>query len=195
MRTSELLHFAFRARDPLALGRWYADLFDAQFLVHPIMSAVGIVIVKLNHPQAVFDGLLEFWPWDLQWDGGTAVFRKIEPRPSPTTYGHAAVKVAADAPAICAELDRRGIAYRMELRATGFMIPVVDDPEGNMVELFPNIDNMPLPGKALCPPAHFDEALAQIHAQFAEMTKNLRPEDGVPLLLFEQYAQQQQQQQ
>ena len=26
MRTSELLHFAFRARDPLALGRWYAQL-------------------------------------------------------------------------------------------------------------------------------------------------------------------------
>jgi len=26
------------------------------------------------------------------------------------------------------------------------------------------------------------------------MTKNLRPEEGVPLLLFEQYAQQQQQQ-
>ena len=99
MRTSELLHFAFRARDPLALGRWYAELFDGQFFVHPIMSALGIVIVKLNHPEAVFDGLLEFWPWDLQWDGEAAVFRKIEPRPSPTSYGHAALKVAADASA------------------------------------------------------------------------------------------------
>ena len=39
------------------------------------------------------------------------------------------------------------------------MIPVVEDPEGNMVELFPNIDNMPLPGKALCPPEHIDAAL------------------------------------
>lgn len=194
MRTSELLHFAFRARDPLALGRWYAELFDGQFFVHPIMSALGIVIVKLNHPEAVFDGLLEFWPWDLQWDGQAAVFRKIEPRPSPTSYGHAAVKVAADAPAIRAELERRSIAYRMEPRATGFMIPVVDDPEGNMVELFPNIDNMPLPGKALCPPEQLDAALAQIQAQFAEMTKNLDPSNGVPLLLFEQYAQQQQQQ-
>ena len=58
MKTSELLHFAFRARDPLALGRWYAELFEGQFFVHPVMSALGIVIVKINHPEAVFDGLL-----------------------------------------------------------------------------------------------------------------------------------------
>src|SRR6478609_4603279 len=129
MKTSELLHFAFRARDPLALGRWYAELFEGQFFVHPVMSALGIVIVKINHPEAVFDGLLEFWPWDLEWDGAAAVFRKIKPEPSPTSYGHMAVKVAAEAGAICAELDRRGIAYRMEQRAMGFSLPVIDDPE------------------------------------------------------------------
>jgi hypothetical protein len=195
MKTSELLHFAFRARDPLALGRWYAELFEGQFFVHPIMSALGIVIVKLNHPEAVFDGLVEFWPWDLSWDGAAGVFRKIDPQPSPTSYGHAAVKVAADAETIQAELRRRGLKYRMEPRAMGFMIPVVDDPEGNMVELFPNIDNLPLPGKALCPPEHLDAALAQIRVGFAELTKNLKPEDGVPLLLFERAMQQQQQQQ
>ena len=190
MRTSELLHFAFRARDPLALGRWYADLFEGQFFVHPVMSALGIIIVKINHPEAVFDGLLEFWPWDIHWDGRAAVFRRIEPKPSPTTYGHAAVKVAADAAAIRAELDRRGIPCRMEPRSTGFLIPVVDDPEGNMIELFPNIDNIPLPEKALCPPAQIDAALANVRAALAELTKNLKPEDGVPLLIFEQQAQQ-----
>lgn len=195
MKTSDLLHFAFRARDPLALGRWYASLFEGQFFLHPVMSALGIVIVKLNHPEAVFDGLIEFWPWDLEWDGQAAVFRKTAPQPSPTSYGHAAVKVAADTPTICGELDRRGISYRMEPRATGFLIPVVDDPEGNMVELFPNIDHMTLPEKALCPPEHVDEALAQIRAGFAELTKNLNPADGVPLLLFETHAQSQQQQQ
>jgi hypothetical protein len=194
MKTSELLHFAFRARDPLALGRWYAELFDGQFFVHPVMSALGIVIVKINHPEAVFDGLLEFWPWDLEWDGEAAVFRKIEPQPSPTSYGHAAVKVAADAETICAELERRGIPYRMEPRSMSFKIPVVDDPEGNMVELFPNIDNMPLPGKALCPPEQLDAALAEIRTAFAELSKNLAPGEGVPLLLFETQAQQQQQQ-
>jgi hypothetical protein len=194
MKTSELLHFAFRARDPLALGKWYAALFEGQFFVHPVMSALGIVIVKINHPEAVFDGLLEFWPWDLHWDGHAAVFRRIEPRPTPTSYGHAAVKVAADATTICQELQRRGIAYRMEPRATGFLIPVVDDPEGNMVELFPNIDNLPLPGKALCPPEHIDAALAQVRDAFRQLAKNLDPTSGVPLLLFEtQMAQQQQQ--
>jgi len=195
MKTSELLHYACRARDPLALGRWYAELFEGQFFVHPVMSALGIVIVKINHPEAVFDGLLEFWPWDVVWDGDAAVFRKVAPQPSPTSYGHAAVKVAADAETIGAELDRRGIPYRMEPRATGFLIPVVDDPEGNMVELFPNVDNMPLPGKALCPPEHIDTALAEVKAGFAELAKDLNPADGVPLLLFEQHVQQQQQQQ
>ncbi len=136
MKTSELLHFAFRARDPLALGRWYAALFEGQFFIHPVMSALGIVIVKINHPEAVFDGLLEFWPWDLEWDGDACVFRKIEAQPSPTSYGHVALKVAADARTICSELERRGIAYRMEPRATGLLIPVIDDPEGNISSCF-----------------------------------------------------------
>jgi hypothetical protein len=192
MKTSELLHFAFRARDPLALGRWYAELFEGQFFVHPVMSALGIVIVKINHPEAVFDGLLEFWPWDLAWDGEAAVFRKIEARPSPTSYGHAAVKVAADARTICNELERRGVAYRMEPRAVGFLIPVVDDPEGNMVELFPNVDHMRLPDKALCPREHIDAALAEVRATFGQLAKNLNKADGVPLLLFETQMQQQQ---
>src|SRR5262249_9187034 len=191
MKTSELLHFAFRARDPLVLGKWYAELFEGQFFIHPVMTALGIVIVKINHPEAVFDGLLEFWPWDLEWDGTAQVFRKIEPRPSPTSYGHAALKVAADVRTICGELERRGISYRMEPRATGFLIPVVDDPEGNMIELFPNIDNIPLPAKALCPPKHIDAALAEVRAAFGEATKNFRETDGVPLILFETQMQQQ----
>jgi len=185
MRTSELLHFAFRAHDPLSLGKWYAKLFEGQFLVHPVMSAMGIVIVKINHPEAVFDGLFEFWPWDVEWDGHAAVFRRVEPRATSMSYGHAAVKVAADAQTICAELTRRGIPHRMEPRAAGFLIPVVDDPEGNMVELFPNIDNMPLPGKALCSMEHIDAALAEVRGAFAKLTKGLGPRDGVPLLLFE----------
>lgn len=190
MRTSELLHFAFRARDPLALGRWYAELFEGQFFVHPVMSAVGIVIVKLNHPEAVFDGLLEFWPWDIEWDGQACVFRRIEARPTATSYGHAALKVPADAETICAELARRGVPYRMEPRATGFMIPVVDDPEGNMVELFPNIDNIAISAKALCPPESIEAALQEVCGAFAELSKGLKPEDGVPLLLFERQSQQ-----
>jgi catechol 2,3-dioxygenase-like lactoylglutathione lyase family enzyme len=195
MKTSELLHFACRARDPLALGRWYAELFDGQFFIHPVMSALGIVIVKLNHPEAVFNGLVEFWPWDLEWDGTAHVFRKVDPQPSPMSYGHMAVKVEADTETITAELERCGISYRLEPRAMGFLIPVVTDPEGNMVELFPNIDHLPLPAKALCPPEQVDAALAAVRSGFAELAKTLNPDDGVPLLLFEAYTQQQQQQQ
>jgi hypothetical protein len=195
MKTSDLLHFAFRARDPLALGRWYAELFEGQFFLHPVMSALGIVIVKINHPEAVFDGLLEFWPWGLEWDGHAAVFRRNGAQPSPTSYGHAAVKVMADTRTICDELDRRGIAHRLEPRAAGFLIPVIDDPEGNMIELFPNIDHLSLPVRALCSPEHIEAALAELQAGFAELTKNLDSADGVPLLLFETHMQRQQQQQ
>lgn len=195
MKTSELLHFAFRARDPLALGKWYAELFEGQFFLHPVMSALGIVIVKIAHPEAVFNGLVEFWPWDIVWDGDAAAFRKVEPQPSATSYGHAAVKVAADADRICAELDRRGIRYRLEPRAMGFLIPVVDDPEGNMVELFPDVDHIPIPDKAICSPEQIDAALEVLRVGFADMSKGLNPTDGVPLLLFERYAEQQQQQQ
>jgi hypothetical protein len=186
MRTSELLHFAFRARDPLGLGLWYADLFEGQFFIHPVMTGLGIVIVKLNHPEAVFDGLLEFWPWDVVWDGQAAVFRKVEPRPSPTSYGHVAVKVALDSAAVVAELQRRGIPHRLEPRATGFLIPVVDDPEGNMVELFPNVDHLELPAGALCPPGQAAQVMAAVKRGFEQRTAGLRPQDGVPLLLFEQ---------
>jgi hypothetical protein len=185
MRTKELLHFAFRARDPLKLGRWYADLFEGQFFVHPVMSGLGIVIVKLNHPEAVFDGLLEFWPWDVAWDGQAAVFRKIEPRPSATSYGHAAVKVAASADAICNELHSRRVPFRMEPRATGFLIPVVEDPEGNMVELFPNVDHIEVPPHAFCPPAQIDAAMANVRAALEQRMWNRDPASGVPLLLFE----------
>jgi hypothetical protein len=195
MKTTELLHFAFRARDPLALGKWYAELFEGQFFLHPVMSALGIVIVKIAHPEAVFNGLIEFWPWDIVWDGDAAAFRKVEPQPSATSYGHAAVKVATDAESICAELDRRGIRFRLEPRAMGFLIPVVDDPEGNMVELFPNVDHISIPSKALCPPEDVDAALEVMRLGFKELSSGLNPADGVPLLLFERYAEQQQQQQ
>jgi hypothetical protein len=67
------------------------------------------------------------------------------------SYGHVAMKVAANSETIVAELKQRGIPHRLEPRATGFLIPVVDDPEGNMVELFPNIDHLELPPGALCP--------------------------------------------
>lgn len=182
MRSSDLLHYAFRARDPEKLGHWYAELFEAEFFLHPVMTGLGIIIVKLNHPQALFDGLLEFWPWDVVWDGHAAVFRKITPQPSRTSYGHLAVKVTKNAADIVKELKERGIAHRMEPRGPGFLIPCIDDPEGNMIELFPNIDHFELPPEAICPRDRAAGAIAQLKKQFAERTASLPAEKGYPLL-------------
>jgi hypothetical protein len=72
VQTSELLHYAFRARDTEGLGHFYADVFEGRFFLHPVMTGLGIILVKLNHPEALFHGLLEFWPWDVVWDGAAA---------------------------------------------------------------------------------------------------------------------------
>ncbi|MFN4257952.1 MAG: VOC family protein [Gemmataceae bacterium] len=185
MRTTHLMHYAFRARDPRRLGHFYANLFEGQFVLHPVMVPLGIILVKINHPEALFNGLLEFWPWDIVWDGAEAVFRKIPPRPSPTSYGHLAVYVPKSTEEIVAELDQRGIAHRLEPRGIGLKIPTIDDPEGNMIELFPNLEHMDLPPGALVPPAQADAAIAHLKQQFNAKSAQLRPEQGYPLLMFE----------
>jgi hypothetical protein len=185
MQASQLLHYAFRARDPEKLGYFYTDLLEGHFFFHPVMNGLGIILVKLNHPEAVFHGLLEFWPWDVIWDSSTAVFRKVPPQPSPTSYGHLAVKVTKNTEQIVAELRQRGIAHRMEPRGPGFFIPTIDDPEGNMIELFPNIAHMPLPAGALGSPAQARQVIPALRRQFAERTANHPPEQGYPLSLFE----------
>jgi hypothetical protein len=186
MRTTELLHYAFRSRSPLELGLWYADLLEGEFFIHPVMTGLGIYLLKINHPEALFRGLLEFWPWDVVWDGQAAVFRKVEPKPSPTSYGHLAVKVAADTEAVLGELRSRGIAHRMEPRGPGFLIPVIDDPEGNMVELFPNVDHMEAPPGALCPRGQVREVAARMReALHHRLGGRSLERDGAPLMLFE----------
>lgn len=182
MRTTDLLHYAFRARDPEKLGHFYADLLEGDFFLQPVMTGLGIIIVKLNRPQALFDGLLEFWPWDVVWDGAAAVFRKVQPAPSPTSYGHLAVKVALSSAQIVAELQRRGIPHRMEPRAPGFFIPTIDDPEGNMIELFPNLDHLDVPPEAFCPRDKAKDAIAALRRQFEETNARRRLEEGYPLL-------------
>jgi hypothetical protein len=168
MKTTDLLHYAFRARDPQNLGRFYAELFEGDYFVHPVMAGVGIVIVKINHPDALFNGLLEFWPWDIVWDGHAQVFRRVRPEPSSTSYGHLAVRVDASEAEVLAELKRRGIPSRMEARGPTLSIPTIDDPEGNMVELFPRIDHMDFPRAALVPRAQAPQVLAELKRQFTE---------------------------
>jgi catechol 2,3-dioxygenase-like lactoylglutathione lyase family enzyme len=183
MKTSTLLHYAFRARDPERLAHFYADLFEAPFFLHPVMTALGIFMVKLNHPEALFHGLLEFWPWDIVWDGSAAVFRRIPAQPSATSYGHLAIKVSNHTNQIIDELRQRGIRHRLEQRGLGLFIPVIDDPEGNMIELFPNMDQMEVPPEALCPAAQASRAIAAIRQRFTERMANRPAELGYPLFL------------
>lgn len=185
MRTAELLHYACRARNPEKLGLFYAELFEGQFLIQPVMAALGIALVKLNHPDALFDGLLEFWPWDVVWDSKECVFRRIAPQPSPTSYGHLAVKVAMQREAVIAELDRRKIPYRIEPRGPGFTVPTIDDPEGNMIELFPNVDTMPVPPEALIAPQSVGQVYAALRQKFAERTATHPAGAGYPLTFLD----------
>jgi hypothetical protein len=41
MKTTELLNFALRARNPMALRRWYAELFEARALCEPEKAEAG----------------------------------------------------------------------------------------------------------------------------------------------------------
>lgn len=182
MKTSDLLHVAIRARDPEKLAFFYADLFDGCFFLHPVMTGLGIMIVKINRPEALFDGLVEFWPWEIEWDGAAQGFRRVAPRPSPQTYGHLAVKVPMTAAQIVAELQQRGIAHRMEPRGPGLDIPVIDDPEGNFIELFPNIDHMAVPPEALCDRANAAAAIAAIKQRYAAATAHLPASHVHPLM-------------
>ena len=182
MKAECILHYAFRARDPQAMGKFYAELFDGKFFLHPVMTGLGIVIVKIS-AGGCFVGLLEFWPWDVEWFGEAGEFRRVKAQPpAGISYGHLALKIPQDPSQVTAELDRKGVKWHMEPRAPGFSIPCITDPEGNMIELFCNIDDMPLPPEALCPPEHAAGAIKAIREQFAEKTKNHPAGRGYPLL-------------
>ncbi len=181
MQVAHLLHYAFRARDPVRLGHFYAELFEGQFFLHPVMTGLGIILIKLAHPEALYRGLLEFWPWDVVWDSEHAVFRRVDPRPAEISYGHLAVKTDQPQEQVLAELDRRNIRYRLEPRGPALVIPTIDDPEGNMIELFPAIEHMEVPPEALCPPARASAVISVLQKRFAERAANHPGEAGYAL--------------
>ena len=91
VKASGFLHCALRSPDPARVGKFYADLFECGFFIHPV-SGLGIVMVKIANPEAAFRGLLEFWPLDIHWDGPTASLRRISPGPMPMP-AHVAFRV------------------------------------------------------------------------------------------------------
>lgn len=166
MKASSLLHCAFRSADPVRLGKFYAEIFECGFYVHPVLSGLGIVMLKLANPEALYRGLLEFWPADLHWNGEKARFER-KPAAFTPVQNHIAVRVDQTREEIFAALEGRVNNARYEARGPGFQIVCFDDPDGNFVEVFPNIDTVPLPPEAYCTIEELDGVMAEL-ARYAE---------------------------
>src|SRR5262249_18412127 len=156
---------------------------ESPFFLHPVMTALGIIMVKLNHPETLYHGLLEFWPWDIVWDGNAAVFRRVSAQPSPTSYGHLAVKVSNHTNQIIDELRQGGTAPARGPRGPGLFPPLTAAPKGNLIDVSPTRDQIEVPPEALCPAAQAGKAIAAIRQRFAERMANHPAEQGYPLIL------------
>ena len=183
MNIAELLHYAFRANDPLALAEFYADLFEGKFFLHPTLTGLGIVMVKFNHPELLWHGLVEFWPWDLVWDSEMLRFRRITPKPTPTSYGHVAFQMNQTIEQMRGDLERRSITYHIEPRGVNLKILTVYDPEDNLIELFPVDGDHDYPGDWVHDRVGIRQAVFSIRKRFAEATASIPPEQGYPLLI------------
>lgn len=174
------MHIALRARDPDNLGFFYCDLFGGRFFLHPVMTGVGITIVRFSRPDAFFQGIIEFWPWGTEWDSQAGVFRSNACEPGRTSVAHLAIGVEDDVQEVRDELDRKGIAYELEARAPelGLFIVSVRDPEGNQIEIFPAIEDIPIPESSLCAPEQAAERIAILRRRYASRYCNLPPEPG-----------------
>jgi hypothetical protein len=160
MKVSGFLHCAVRSPNPVRIGKFYADLFECGFFIHPVLAGLGVVMVKITNPESVFRGILEFWPLDVHWDRSTASLRRILPGPIPMQT-HVAIRVDRPKGAILALLAAKGIPARCEPRGPGFLIVGFDDPDGNFVELFPDVETMELPPQAYCTIQDLDRVMAE----------------------------------
>jgi hypothetical protein len=130
----------------------------------PVLTGWGVVAVKIASPESVFRGILEFWPLDLHWDGPTASFRKIAPGPM-SMQTHVAFRVDCSKEEIMESLTARGIKARYEPRGRGLFIVGFDDPDGNFVEIFPDVETMQLPPEASCPTQDLNRVMMQCAAR------------------------------
>lgn len=172
MKVSSFLHCALRSPDPVRIGKFYADLFEGGFFIHPVLAGLGIVMVKVANPESVYRGILEFWPLDIHWDGARALLRKVPASPI-QMQNHVAFRVDRPKEEILAMLTAKGIAGRYEPRGPGTLIVGFDDPDGNFVELFPDFETVELPPSAFCTAAELDGVMTQS----AAFVKNLASVD------------------
>jgi catechol 2,3-dioxygenase-like lactoylglutathione lyase family enzyme len=182
MKASGFLHCALRSPDPVRIGKFYADLFECRFFIHPVLSGLGVVTVKIASPESVFRGILEFWPLDVHWDGTTASIRKIPAGPVPM-QNHVAFRVDCPKEEILEMLTAKGIAARYEPRGPGLLVVGFDDPDGNFVELFPDVETMELPSEAFCNTEDLERVMAQTAAMVTKLASlNRHGEITYPLV-------------
>ena len=164
MKASSFLHCALRSPDPVRIGKFYACLFDCSFFIHPVLTGLGVVMVKIASPESVFRGILEFWPLDLHWDGPTASIRKTAPGPM-SMQTHVAFRVDRSKEEILETLTAQDVNARYEPRGRGLIIVGFDDPDGNFVEIFPDVETMELPPEALCHAQDLERIMAECTAR------------------------------
>jgi hypothetical protein len=82
----------------------------------------------------------------------------------PPMQNHVAFRVDLAKEEIFERLTLRGIAARYEPRGPGLVIAGFDDPDGNFVELFPNIETIELPPQAFCDAQELDRVMAECRA-------------------------------
>jgi len=183
MKASALLHCAFRSPDPVRIGKFYAEVFESHFFIHPVLSGLGIVMVKIASPDSVYRGLLEFWPLDLEWDGANGSFRRVTPAPA-ARQTHIALRVDQTREEIFAALKEKSLNARYETRGPGFQIVCFDDPDGNFVEVFPNMETVPLPEDAYCSAEALEHVMAEKARWVETTTRHVQGEPDIYPLVY-----------
>ncbi|HET9523069.1 MAG TPA: hypothetical protein VFO90_02495, partial [Terrimicrobiaceae bacterium] len=63
----------------MRIGRFYANLFECGFLIHPVLSGLGVVIVKISSPESVFRGIFNSGRSTLIGTARRLPFRGFQP--------------------------------------------------------------------------------------------------------------------
>jgi len=122
-----LLHTMIRIRDPEAMLGFYCGLLGMHEIRRIEFAAERYTLIFIGYGMHPDDPQVELWH---DWSG-------TPPLPGPNHHGHLGIGVR-DIAAVCSELRARGTRIRREpapMRPGGRVIALLEDPEGNEVEL------------------------------------------------------------
>jgi hypothetical protein len=132
---ANLMHFAFRVKDPARVAALYAELLDGRVVdIGGPLDSIGAKGVAFGrNGQDVLCDQIELWPADKHW--GPNGFVDVAPEVAP--FGHFAVRSDKPHEDLRAIAEKHGATLSMEERGLPNLVPVVYDPEGNFLEFFP----------------------------------------------------------